>query len=300
MGPAGLRLAVDAMGTRVELLVADDASESDLRAAGEDALACIGDWHHRLSVFDKGSTVSAINADAGKRAVCVDKDMLDLLLACSRWHAETSGVFDVALGSLMKHHGFRGGAPVNPTPPTFGMRYVQIDEAECAVFLTHPGVRLDFGGIAKGWAIDEACRMLKESGVQSAIIHGGTSTTQSIGTRPDGKAWRVKTHADRDAPIALLADTSLSVSAPSGRLNEHQQGHVLDPRTGDPTESVALAAVVADSAAASDMWATALLALGERPGSMSGAFASILRSAQGQWHIEGESATRCVVDARSD
>jgi len=293
-GRVSLRLALDAMGTRFELLIADDASETAIRALGEDALACIDDWHRRLSAFDKGSVVSAINAGAGTRAVRVDRDMLDLLLACRRWHAETCGAFDVTLGALMQHHGFRGDASVVSQSPAFGMRYVEIDEDQDAVFLSHPDVQLDFGGVAKGWAIDEACENLKESGVVSAIIHGGTSTAKAIGVRPDGKPWRVKVHGDDDAPAALLAGASLSVSAPSGRVNDRQQGHVLDPRTGGPTKALNLAAAIADNAAASDMWATALLVMGKRPESMPGTIASILHLADGSWRIEGESTVRCI------
>ncbi|MFI4872361.1 MAG: FAD:protein FMN transferase [Phycisphaerales bacterium JB061] len=302
-GQVGLRLALDAMGTRFELLIADAGNESELRAVGEEALECIADWHNRLSAFDAGSVVSAINAAAGERAVRVDRDMLDLLQACKAWHADSGGAFDIAIGSLMKHHGFRGGAPADTQTPAFGMGHLEIDEAESAVFLSHPDVRLDFGAVAKGWAIDEACELMREAGIASALLHGGSSTARAIGSRPDGQPWRIKVCADEHAPIVLLSDASFSVSAPSGRLNDNQEGHVLDPRSGLPANCAGFAAAVVYSAAESDAWSTALLVLGERPGSMRAEIASILHgthSAQTEWSIEGESAPRVIADPKRD
>jgi thiamine biosynthesis lipoprotein len=302
-GQVGLRLALNAMGTRFELLIADSGAESGLRAIGEEALECIEDWHNRLSAFDSGSMVSTINAGAGMRAVRVDRDMLDLLIACRQWHAESEGCFDVALGSLMRHHGFRSEQPADSPMPAFGMKHVEINEEESAVFLAHPEVRLDFGAVAKGWAIDEACELLKQAGITSAIMHGGSSTAKAVGARLDGQAWRVKMCDEEHAPIALLKDASLSVSAPSGRVNDKDQGHVIDPRTGEPAQCVKHAAAVVYSAAASDAWSTALLVLGKRPGSMPGEFASILHSTkneQSQWSIQGVSARHVIEESNSD
>ncbi|RNC80869.1 MAG: FAD:protein FMN transferase [Phycisphaera sp.] len=288
-GSSGLRLALDAMGTRFELLIASDGPAHDLRAAGEEALDVICDWHNRLSAFDKGSIVNLINQHAGERAVRVDRDMLDLLIACSKWDEETGGVFDIALGSLMSQLGFRGQAGSNSTP-AFGMSYLEINEEESAVFVTHPEVRLDFGAVAKGWAIDEACRVLQELGVTNALLHGGTSTAKAIGSRPDGQPWQVRTDAETDAPVVFLTDSALSVSAPRGRLNEAGQGHVIDPRTGEPTRGAQLGGAAVYSAAESDAWSTALLVLGERPGSMRDEIASILHTPAGEWSLGGASA----------
>lgn len=286
-GSIGLRLALEAMGTRFELLIADEGNKHDLRAAGEEALDVIRDWHDRLSAFDKGSIVSLINRSAGDRAVRVDRDMLDLLLACRRWHSETHGAFDIALGSLMAHHGFRDQQHATDLLPAFGMAFVDIDERESAVFLTHPDVRLDFGAVAKGWAIDEACCVLRDAGITSALLHGGTSTCCAIGNRPDGEPWRVRTDVDDAAPVALLADMAFSVSAPRGRRNEAGQGHVIDPRTGQPTQGALLAGAAVYNAAESDAWSTALLVLGERPGSMRDEIASILHAPAGPWSLGG-------------
>lgn len=298
-GSSGLRLALDAMGTRFELLIASNGPEHDLRAAGEEALDVIRDWHNRLSAFDKGSIVNLINRHAGERAVRVDRDMLELLRACSLWNHETGGAFDITLGSLMAHHGFRERQTTGLLP-AFGMSCLEMNEDESAVFVTHPEVRLDFGAVAKGWAIDEACGVLRNLGVTSALLHGGTSTAKAIGVRPDGQPWQIRTDAGPDAPVALLADSALSVSAPRGRRNESGEGHVIDPRTGEPTSGAQLAGAVVYNAAESDAWSTALLVLGIRPGSMRDEIASILHTPAGEWSLGGASAPDVFSGGQTD
>lgn len=285
------------MGTRFELVLADDKSEHELRAAGESALEVIQDWHDRLSAFDRGSFVSRINREAHERPVRIDRDMLDLLSACERWRAMTDGAFDIAVGSLMEHYGFRDASASDAVPP-FGMDLVEIDESAMTVRFAEPGVKLDFGAVAKGWAIDRALETLREAGVASALLHGGTSTVGAIGRVPSRESWRVRIEDDSNAPIALLRDASLSVSAPRGRLNDQQQGHVIDPREGKPSAGARLAAVIAVYSAETDALSTALVVLGERPGSIPGEVVSILPaqgSTPGGWAVAGNAAGRVIV-----
>lgn len=300
-GPRGLRLALQAMGTRFELVLAGEMPERDLRAAGEEALVAVREWHDRLSAFERGSVVGLINAEAYERPVRIDREMLELLLACRKWHGMTSGAFDVALGSLMARHGFRD-EPAQEEPPPFGMAHLEINGARSEVRLTAPGVRLDFGAVGKGWAIDRALDSLREAGVTSALLHGGTSTVGTIGADPSGEPWRVRLEESQDAPVAVLRDASLSVSATSGRRNAKGEGHVLDPRSGSPSSRVRLAAVIGVYSAETDALSTALLVLGERPGSIPADVVSILSSQTpdpGRWAIGGDAAGQVEFQGQS-
>lgn len=282
------------MGTRFELVLSGNKPERDLRAAGEEALDVVREWHGRLSAFERGSVVGQINAEAHARPVLIDREMLELLLACRKWHDMTGGAFDIALGSLMVRHGFRD-EPAQEEPPPFGMAHLEIDGARSEVRLTAPGVRLDFGAVGKGWAIDRALETLREAGVTSALIHGGTSTVGTIGLAPDGGPWRVRLEEGEGAPVAVLRDASLSVSAPRGRRNEKGEGHVLDPRSGSPASRARLAAAIGVYSAETDALSTALLVLGERPGSIPAGVVSILSTqghAQGEWAVAGDAAGR--------
>jgi thiamine biosynthesis lipoprotein len=149
-------------------------------------------------------------------------------------------------------------------------RNVLLDEEVQTVSFAVPGVRLDPGGIGKGFALDRAVGLLHDSGVRMALLHGGTSTVVGVGTppgSPDG--WPVAVQHPRmpDARIitAYLRDAALSVSAIHGKsfwAQGRRFGHVLDPRTGRPVENPLLAAVTAPSATETDALSTALLVLG--------------------------------------
>jgi len=142
---------------------------------------------------------------------------------------------------------------------------------------------LDLGAIGKGYAVDCAVAILREAGVTSALLHGGTSSVYGLGTMPDGQPWKAaitapapsEASARTDPPDAqhlaetltelALTDAALGVSAVSGkafRSGDRSYGHVLDPRTGEPVQRALLAAVTSPAATEADALSTALLVLG--------------------------------------
>ena len=257
-----LRLATWAMGTRFELVL--DGDGPGLRAAGEAALAEVEECDRLLSLFERDSLVSHLNRWAAERPVRVDLDTFDLLATCADIHAASGGAFDVTVAPLMESHGFRpersGGA--------VGGDRIDLDPTARTVRFAREGLRLDLGAIAKGHALDLAAAVLRESGVESALLHGGTSTVVALGAPPGLDGWRVALEPGDDAPCAVLRDEALSVSAQHGRTNARGQGHVMDPRRASPAETTDVVAVVAPSARIADGWSTALLVLGELPASV--------------------------------
>jgi thiamine biosynthesis lipoprotein len=146
---------------------------------------------------------------------------------------------------------------------------VLFDDEELTVQFERPGVRLDLGGYAKGYAAERAARLLRESGVASALLHGGTSSVCTIGAPPDAASWRVVLAEPLSRPDALLAaelrDRALSVSSALGRsfsASGRRYGHVVDPRTGEPARASLAAAVTGPSASTCEALSTALLVLG--------------------------------------
>ncbi len=268
-----VRLACRAMATRFELVLqGDDAVR--LRAAGEEALAEIERLEARLSFYRASSDIGRINAGAGHAPVPVAPPVFHLLQQAARLHGLTDGAFDPTVGPLMRCWGFAGGAGHRPAPAALtaaraltGMHRVHLDPDRYTVAFERPGMLLDLGGIGKGYAVDEAVALLREAGVERALLHGGTSTVYALG-HPEA-AWRVALpHPATEAPLAVvsLTDEALSVSACRGkafREDDLTYGHVLDPRTGHPVRGAVLAAVAAPSATATDALATALLVLGQ-------------------------------------
>lgn len=283
-------LARLAMATRFEIVL-HGSRESSLRAAGEEALDEIERLEQQLSLYRDSSDLNRINRLAAGQPVKVEPTLFRLIQHAAQLHAETLGTFDITIAPLMKAWGLMGGdgrIPDNATLETaracVGMPQVQLDPDTFTVRFSRPGIILDLGSIGKGHALDRAARVLREAGITSALLHGGTSTACGIGTPPDAPAWTVAIdhpnlppqpgdpgstdHPPDPLTLVELTNSTLSVSAVWGKFFQAQgtrYGHVMDPRTGTPVHGAVLAAVHCASATESDALSTALLTLG-RPG----------------------------------
>jgi thiamine biosynthesis lipoprotein len=147
------------------------------------------------------------------------------------------------------------------------MDKVELDAVRGTLRFACAGVRLDLGGVAKGYALDVAAGLLRGTGVECALMHGGTSSVVAIGSPPGGVGWRVRAGDE----TVELRDDALSVSAPRGRMVESEDGlmgHVLVPRSGEPSRGATLAWAACESAAWAEVWSTAMLVLRRRPAGM--------------------------------
>ena len=257
---APVRLALAAMGTRFEVVL-HGISPAALRAAGEGALAEVEACHHRFTRFAPDSLVSHLQRVAADRAVPLDTDTFALFEDALAVHRASAGAFDIAIAPLMD----------GVAPPARGTDAIELDRASRTLRFTAPGVRLDLGGIAKGHALDLAARSLRENGVQSALLHGGTSSVVAIGTPPDADAWLVALAQAPRTPPVRLRDAALAVSTiRGGRTGERMDAaaHIMDPRTGRPVDRARAVAVVGPCARLADAWATAIVVLGSRPAAL--------------------------------
>ena len=260
-----LTLALPAMGTRFELVLSG-GDEVELRAAGEEAFAEIGEIERMISPFRSDSEVSRLHRAAGREAIRVSPVFLAVLTEMREAVARTDGLFDPTIGPLTELWGIRGGAEGTPPPDDVleeclafvGFeRVLEIDESRGRVRLLDSRARLDVGAIGKGLAVDRALSVLSDAGVETALLHGGTSTVAALGAPPGRAHWVVA--LGEELPDACLSDGScLSVSTPHGR--SRAISHVIDPRTGRPTSARELAAVVVPGGAAvADALSTGLL-----------------------------------------
>ena len=277
-------LARHAMATRFEMVLHGE-DEPGLRAASEEAFDEITALAAQLNFFGSDSDVSRINASAALGPVQVEPGLFRLLQEAKRIHELSGGAFDITVAPLMRCWGFADGKHRVPSPEELakvrecvGMNLVHLDETAFTVQFERPGVQIDLGAIGKGFALEAAANLLREAGVTSALIHGGTSSVCAIGTPPGEAFWKtviehpawgqpivdIPEHA-RLIAVAKLRDESFSVSAGWGRAfkeNGISYGHVLDPRCGQPTQNALLAAVALPGGTAADAWSTALLVSG--------------------------------------
>jgi len=271
-------LARHAMATRFEIVLHGESS-SRLRAAGEEALAEVERIEAQLSIYQPTSEMARVNACAAREPVRVTSPVFRLLEQARQLHRDSGGAFDITIAPLVRCWGFMDGSGAWPDPAEVarvrrqvGMQHVILDEENLTVRFDGEGVMLDLGAIGKGYAIDRAVETLREAGVTSALLHGGTSTVYGMGRPPGDDAWKVgiESSPNESATQKLLGtmplqDEALSVSAVWGKCFEHEGrsfGHVLDPRSGQPVSNAVLAAVVLPSATETDALSTALLVVG--------------------------------------
>jgi thiamine biosynthesis lipoprotein len=269
-------LALNAMATRFELVLHGD-SATRLRAAGEAALAEVERLEAQLSLYRPTSEIARVNARAAREPVRVSRPVFRLLQHARQLHAETAGAFDIAIAPLVRCWGFMHGTGRVPEPGDLeaarrraGMSHVMLDEKSFCVRFDQEGVMIDLGAIGKGYAIDCAAEALREAGVTSALLHGGTSTVYGLGRPPDSEGWKIAIASGPEdsstQAILVLRDNALSVSAVWGKFFEadgRKFGHIIDPRAGRPVNNAVMAAVVLPSATEADALSTALLVAGQ-------------------------------------
>jgi len=273
--PKPVTLSLYAMATRFELVLYG-RDPVRLRAAGEEALQEIQRCEAQLSFYRSDSEISWINAQAAARPIKVEPRLFRLLQRCAALTAATEGAFDVTVGPLMRAWRFVGGGGKVPTPAELeaaraivGMQHVEFDDGAFAMRFTRPGIEIDLGAYGKGYAIEQAIDLLRENGVTSALLHGGTSSVKTIGAPPGKADWQIslpESLTECGNPITVsLAEQALSVSAIYGKsfiVDGREYGHVLDPRRAEPVNGARVAAVVGPSAAECEALSTALLVLG--------------------------------------
>ena len=267
------------MATRFEMVLHGEDAVA-LRAAGEEAISEIERLEEQLSLYLPSSEISALNSRAARTPVRVTPPVFALLQHAQQLTHETGGAFDITIGPLVRCWGFMGGTGRLPSAEELaearaiiGMDLVHLDAKNFTVQFAREGVTLDLGAIGKGYAIDRAIEVLRDAGITSALLHGGTSTVYALGHPPDAEYWKVAvenppasvTATAIPLPPLLLKDQAMSVSAIWGRSFEKEGqifGHVLDPRTGNPAARAVLAGVILPAATETDALSTALLTLG--------------------------------------
>ncbi len=238
-----------------------------------DAVLAIDDhW----SVFKEGSEIAKMNACAGKGQVSVSRDTMKILQRARYFSELSQGTFDSTVRPLTAL--WRVGEALE-APEKANIKRVKrlvnyedllLDEQNCRAGLRKKGQGLDLGGIAKGFAADEAKEILLENGLENALIDfGGTIIT--MGHPSVGRNWTVGIQNPVAPPgnsIGFL-DTKNEAIVTSGSYARHftKNGrvyhHIIDPRTGVPAESGLFSVtVIGDSAMDMDALATAVFILG--------------------------------------
>src|SRR6058998_1483047 len=151
-----------------------------------------------MSHYKPDSPLSRLNREAARAPVAVEPELFDFIAECLRYSRDSDGAFDITVGPLMKAWGFfRGGGRVPGDDELVELRsrvgytHVILDESRRTIRFDRPGVELDLGGIAKGYAVDRVVGLLREQDVVAALVSAGGSTVFGLGAPPGQTAWEV-------------------------------------------------------------------------------------------------------------
>ena len=260
------------MGTkaRVVLYAADTARAQAAAAAAFARIAQLDAW---LSDYRADSELSNLSAQSGGAPVRIGQDLYSILRHALALAEETEGAFDVTAGPLVAlwRTARRTGrspdaAALDAARQHVGWRDMVLDTMKRTLRLARPGMRLDLGGIAKGYAVDRALEALRAHGVDQALVELGGEI--AVGRAPPAsEGWRIEVeNADSAQRIVLLENVAISSSGAAEQFIDVagvRHSHVIDARTGMAVSNLVAATVIAPDGTTADAYATVVTILDE-------------------------------------
>ncbi len=274
--PAGwLKREESIMGTSISVeLWAEDAATGV--AAIDAVMAEMHRIDHAMSPYKSKSELSRINREAGKKPVTISAEMFGLLARAEEFSVLSDGAFDISFAAVGRLYDYRAGQQPDASTlaqarQAIGFRHVVLDGKQQTVRFTKPGMCIDLGGFAKGYAVDNAAVILREFGIRHANIAAG-GDSRAIGDRR-GRPWSIGVRDPRspDKVVAVLPleDTSISTSGDYERFFEHdgvRYHHLIDPATGTSPNSVRSVTVLGDDGLTTEAFSKCVFVLGVEKG----------------------------------
>jgi thiamine biosynthesis lipoprotein len=266
-----------AMACEFEVQLAADRNDGSMEHVFA-ALDLVEAIETQLTVYRDKSEVISINLQASAEPVAVEPRLFELFEQAATLNRETEGALDITSGPLSQAWGFfrrEGRIPseneIAAARKLVGMQHVVLDATRRTVAFRQPGVSVNFNSMGKGYALDRMAELLAEQNVGDYLIHGGKSSVLARGDQPgqvEG-GWTIGLrHPLRPAQRVAefqLRDQALSTSGSGTQFfirRGKRYGHILDPRTGRPSEGLYSATVIAPTACEADALSTAFYVMG--------------------------------------
>lgn len=264
------------MGTLVEISVVG-RDEDKAAAAINDAFGEMERVEKLMSRWIPESEVSRINRWAGVRPVKVSTEVREVIQRAGEISKASGGYFDISVGGLLDLWGFEGSGGRVPAKVEIeqalglvGYGAIHMDEEASTVELRR-GMRIDLGGIAKGYAVDRAYEVLTSRGYGNVIVNAGGD--MRVGGRKPKGPWVIGIQDPRDRSRILasldVGDISVATSGDYERYFEAdgvRYHHLLDPFTGYPARQCRSVTILAKDAVTADALATAVFVMGPEKG----------------------------------
>lgn len=230
---------------------------ADAAAAAQEAFDAIDRLEGRISTWRPGTQASRINYEGAKQPVGVAMDLLGVVERSVDYWKETDGAFDITIGPLVElwrtckeETRVPTDAELAAARDVVGADKLIVLHDDHSVGFKKEGMRLDFGGIAKGLAVDQAAVVLRNYGVTCALVDAGTSSLLAMGAPPGRDGWIIQLkHPYNKMTLDEVPIKDEAVST-SGYAHDHfmvdgkKYGHIIDPRTGMPAQGVMYAMVI--------------------------------------------------------
>jgi thiamine biosynthesis lipoprotein len=267
------RSVLNLLGTTCEITLYTGGSATAIDAA----FARIAEIDTAMTINKPDSELVRVNKAAGLHPVTVGPDVYFVIKRGLEFSLLGNGAFDITVAPLVTLWGIGTTRARVPRPDEIkdalalvGHTYLALQDAGSTVLLKKPGMGIDLGSIAKGYAADEAARVLGEHGVTSALINlGGNILT--MGKKPDGALWRIgiqNPEEPRGTPVGVVEIPRGSVTTAGIYERYFISGgkryfHILDARTGYPAwNGLAAVSVIAGDSISADGWDTLIFTQG--------------------------------------
>jgi thiamine biosynthesis lipoprotein len=267
--------AIDLMGTRVSV----DLWDEDEQRGGALVEQVIEEYRRidaTMSTYRETSEISRVNREAASHPVSISQELFDLIARALELARVSAGAFDITYESVGYLYDFRTStrpsqSEIEARLESINYRYVSLDAATQTIAFSRLGVRINLGGIAKGYAVEHAASLLRAAGIEHAMLTAG-GDTRVMGDRR-GRPWIVGIRHPRLADEVVtrmpLQDEAISTSGDYERFFEEdgrRYHHILNPVTGEPAQGILSVTVIGPDATLTDGLSTTVFVLGRERG----------------------------------
>ncbi|WP_229216491.1 FAD:protein FMN transferase [Dyadobacter sp. 3J3] len=264
------------MGSPFRIIIYS-GDDSTANKAAQSAFKRIEDLNALLSDYRDDSEINAVSAQSGTdKWIPVSKDLFDILFISDDISKKTSGAFDATLGPIVqewRRATRKGYFPdedlIKNALDKTGYQKVKFDKKTQSIQLKDKGMRLDIGGLGKGYAADEAVKVLKSYGIKSGMIDAGGKLALMDGP-PGEKGWKILISSGRDSIETIeYSNVGMATSGPTYRYLEYdgkRYSHIVDPKTGIGLLYHVRTTVISPTSVEADALATAFSVSGIKEG----------------------------------
>lgn len=262
------------MGTlvRVEIWHQDAAVAGQLSAK---VFAEMQRIENSMSPYIESSLLSQVNRDAVRQEVSIDDELYYVIKKSLDYSLKTQGAFDITFASVGHLYDYRSAKKPSSQQlqaklSAIDYRSVVLDETNKTIRFLNSNTKVDLGGIAKGYAVDQCIELLKQHGVTSALVSAG-GDSRLLGDR-QGRPWYIgikNPRGDGNVMKLPLVDVAVSTSGDYERFFEFEgerYHHILNPQTGTSAKNIQSVTIIADRAIDSDALSTSVFVMGKDKG----------------------------------